>query len=137
MAVAYGPRRFNALTAFMILCGLGAGYWCWRFFPAYFDGWTVDHALREAASGSYKAARLSEPTRSKQLKLLVDGARETIVQKAHVTDPDLLVNMDLDGDIATVSADYSVVITHPYINKTTTLHFHRTATTNTKRVDWD
>ena len=40
MAVAYGPRRFNALTAFMLLCALVAAYWVWRFFPAYFDGWT-------------------------------------------------------------------------------------------------
>lgn len=137
MAVAYGPRRFNALTAVLLLCALGVGYWFWRFFPAYFDGWTVDHALREAASSCYKVARLPEPTRTKQLTLIVDQARETIVKKANVTDPDLFVNMDLDGDIATLSADYSVVITHPYINKTTTLHFHRAASTNVKRVDWD
>jgi hypothetical protein len=137
MAVAYGPRRVNALTVFLLLLAMGAGYWVWRFFPAYFDGWTVDHALHEAASSSYKVARLPEPTRSQQLKLIVDLARENIVKKANVTDPDLFVNMELEGDIATVSADYSVVVTHPYINKSTTLHFHRAESTNIKRVDWE
>lgn len=137
MAVAYGPRRFNALTAFMILCALAAGYWVWRFFPAYFDSWTVDHALREASSASYRVARLPEPTRSQQLKIIVEQARENIIKKANVTDPDLYVDMNLDGDIATVSAEYSVVVTHPYINKKTTLHFHRSESTNIKRVDWE
>jgi hypothetical protein len=137
MAVAYGPRRFNALTAFMLLCALGAVYWVWRFFPAYFDGWTVDHALREAASTSYQVARLPEPTRSQQLKIIVERAREDIIKKANVTDPDLYVDMNLDGDVATVSADYTVVVVHPYINKTTTLHFHRAASENIKRVDWE
>ncbi len=137
MAVAYGPRRFNALTAFMLLCALAAAYWVWRFFPAYFDAWTVDHALHEAASTSYKVARLPEPTRSQQLKLIVELARENIVKKANVTDPDLYVGMNLDGDIVTVSAEYSVVVEHPYINKRTTLHFHRAESTNIKRVDWE
>ncbi|MDB4970755.1 MAG: hypothetical protein JWN44_6444 [Myxococcales bacterium] len=135
---SYGqPRRLNALTAVMILCGLAAGYWMWRFFPAYFDGFTVDHVLRETASATYKLSRLGEPERSKQLKILLDKARIDIIKLGNVTDPELTVNLDLEGVNVTVSADYTVPITHPVINKTTMLHFHKVEIADVKKVQWE
>ena len=59
----------------MILLGLAAGYWVWRFFPAYFDGWSVDHVLKEAASKTYRLNRLHEPERTKQLTELVEKTK--------------------------------------------------------------
>lgn len=136
--VTYGqPRRLNAVTVFMLLCAAAAGYWMWRFFPAYFDGWTVDHILHESASACYRLAHLNDAIRAQELKKLVDKTRADIVQQASVTDPDLTVNLDLDGDLASISADYSVVVTHPFIDKTTTLHFHKVETADTKRVNWN
>lgn len=136
--VSYGqPRRLNSVTFIMILMGLAAGYWVWRFFPAYFDGWTVDHLLLEAANASYKLSRLNEPDRSKALKDLVDKTRNDIIKQANVTDPDLSVNLDLEGDKVAVTADYNVIITHPIIEKTTTLRFHRVETADVKRVNWE
>jgi hypothetical protein len=139
MATYAQPRRLNLVTAIMILIGLGAGYWLWRFFPAYFDGWTVDHILRETASATYKLVRLREPERTKELKAMLDKARADIVRLGHVDDPDLQVNLDLDLDhnMATVTADYSVVVTHPHLSKTTTLHFHKVEKTSIKRVEWE
>lgn len=135
---SYGqPRRLNAVTVFMLLCVAAGAYWMWRFFPVYFDGWTVDHELHEAASACYKLSHLNDSEKSKQLKALVDKTRADIVQQAHVTDPDLAVNLDIDGDTATLSADYSVVVTHPFIDKTTTLHFHKVDTADIKRVNWN
>jgi hypothetical protein len=135
---AYGqPRRFNVVTAILILMGLGAGYWLWRFFPVYFDGWTVDHILRETASATYKLARIAEPGRSKQLKAMVDKAREDIVKLAHVDDPELTVNLEIEDNNAIVTADYKVIVSHPYIAKTTTLHFHKVEVTSIKRVEWE
>jgi hypothetical protein len=135
---SYGqPRRLNAVTAIMILIGLGAGYWMWRFFPAYFDSWTVDHVLRETAAATYRLVRIAEPGRTRELKAMLDKARADIMRLGHVDDPDLLVNLNLDGDFATLSADYQVVVTHPIIHKTTTLHFHKVAQTSIKRVEWE
>jgi len=135
---SYGqPRRLNAVTITMILLGLAAGYWVWRFFPAYFDGWSVDHLLKEAASKTYRINMLGEPERGKQLKILVDKTREDIIKQGNVTDPDLVVNLDLDGNNVAVSADYNVVITHPGISKTTTLHFHKSEAADIKRVNWE
>ena len=135
--MSYGPRRFNTVTLIMLLCALAAGYWVWRFFPAYFDGWSVDHLLKEAASKTYKLNQRTEPERTKLLTELVDKTRADIAKQGNVTDPDLKVNLDIEGDNVAVSADYSVVISHPLVSKTTTLHFHKSETANIKRVDWE
>ena len=137
MATYGQPRRFNTVTIFMILCGLAAGYWVWRFFPAYFDGWSVDHLLKEAASKTYRLNRLQEPGRTKQLTELVEATKNEIRKQANVTDPDLTVNLDIDGDKVAVSADYHVVVTHAVGNYTTTLHFQKSETADIKKVDWD
>jgi hypothetical protein len=135
---SYGqPRRLNVVTFVMILMALAAGYWLWRFFPAYFDGWSVDHLLKEAASKTYRLNRLDEPERTKELTALVNKTKADIAKQGNVTDPDLLVNLDIDGNNVAVSADYKVVITHPYINKTTTLHFHRSESADIKKVNWE
>jgi hypothetical protein len=137
MATYGQPRRLNTVTIVMILLGLAAGYWVWRFFPAYFDGWSVDHLLKEAASKTYRLNMLGEPERSKQLKILVDKVHDDIVKQASVTDPDLVVNLDLEGNNVAVSADYNVVITHPLVTRTTTLHFHKSESADVKRVNWE
>ena len=135
--MSYGPRRFNSVTLIMLVLGLAAGYWVWRFFPAYFDGWSVDHLLKEAASKTYKLNQRTEPERTKLLTELVDKTRADIVKQGNVTDPNLKVNLDIDGDNVAVSADYSVIVTHPLVNQTTTLHFHKSETANIKRVTWE
>ena len=137
MATYGQPRRLNSVTIVMLLLALAAGYWVWRFFPAYFDGWSVDHLLKEAASETYRINRLNEPERTKRLTELVDKTRADIAKQGNVTDPDLKVDLDIEGNNVAVSADYSVVVTHPMINKTTTLHFHKTETADIKRVNWE
>jgi hypothetical protein len=137
MATAYGPRRLNVVTVGLLVGLAGLGYWMWRFFPAYWDGWTVDHILKEGASAIYRANRLSEPARTTALNELADKARADIQKKAHVTDPDLEVKLDIDGDQAALSARYEVVITHPLITRTTTLHFFKKQTADIKAVVWD
>jgi hypothetical protein len=136
--VAYGqPRRVNVVTLTLLGLLLAGGYWMWRFFPVYFEAWTVDHVLKELASAMYRANRLNEPERSKTMKALVDKARADIVRQANVTDPDLTVNLEIDDTSATVSADYSAVVTHPAIARTTTITFHRQETANIKPVVWE
>jgi hypothetical protein len=137
MATYGQPRRLNTVTIIMILMGLAAGYWIWRFFPAYFDGWNVDHLLKESASKTYRLSRLQEPERTKQLTVLVDKTRADIMKQGNVTDPDLSVNLNLEGDDVAVSADYNVVITHPLVTRTTTIHFHKSETADIKKVKWE
>jgi hypothetical protein len=136
--VSYGqPRRLNAFTVTLLILFLAGGYWLWRFFPAYFDAWTVDHVLKEAATSVYNVSRMREPERTQRLKEIADKARADAIKLGHVTDPDLNVELNLDGDKATVRAEYQVIVTHPYIHRTTTLRFVRTAQSNVKRVDWE
>lgn len=134
----YGaPRRLNVVTLTMLVLALGAGYWFWRFFPAYFDSWTVDHALREAANAIYKASRLRDPDRSRELKDIVNRCRKEIVEKAGIKDPELEVEIEFDDENAFAMANYKVVVTHPGTTRTTTLHFKRKERANIKQVRWD
>ena len=136
--MAYGePRRINALSVTLFLCFAAAAYWAWRFFPAYFDAWSVDHILKEAASQTYRANRLGDSARMDQLKIIVDDARKKIVKQVGILDPELTVNLNVDGDKAVMTADYSLVVTHPGISYVTHLHMHREESANIKFVKWD
>jgi hypothetical protein len=138
--VAYGqPRRLNALTVSLLLVAAGSGYWLWRFAPAYVDAWSVDHVLKQTAVAVYQANMLAEPGRTQALHELADKARADIVSQAGVRDPELQVNLDVDEShhVATVSADYHVVITLPGIDRTTALHFQRARSANIERVKWE
>jgi hypothetical protein len=136
--VEYGsPKRINAVSITFLLLLTAAGYWMWRFFPAYFDGWSVDHILKETAAAIYRANRLREPERTETLKELVDKAKSNIVKNVGITDPDLDVGLEIEETKATMTAEYSVIITHPMISKTTTLHFKKAQEANIKTVKWD
>jgi hypothetical protein len=136
--VEYGkPRRLNWFSGTLILLAVGFGYFMWRFFPYYLDAWTVDHVLRETATAVYRANRMNEPDRTTTLRQLLDKAKEDIRKQAGIQDPELTVGVDIEGDSALMSAEYSVVVTHPLVDRTTRLHFHREEKADIKRVDWD
>jgi hypothetical protein len=137
MASYGGPRRINAVSIVLVLLAAAGGYWMWRYFPVYFDAWSVDHILKEAASETYRANRLNEGSRMEQLKLIVDGAKAKIIKQVGIHDPELTVDLNVDGDKATMTADYTVRVTHPVIDKTSKIHFHREEQANIKFVKWD
>lgn len=131
------PRRLNLVSSFMLLSLLVLVYVAWCFGPVYLNAWTVDHLLTEAASSTYRISHYAEPERSQGLKQLLDQTRAAIQTQAQVTDPDLALNLDLDGDLATVSADYSVVVPLQFTARSRRLQFHRQARANIKTVKWE
>lgn len=136
--VKYGaPRRLNSFSVTLILLALAFGYFMWRFFPTYLDAWTVDHILKESATQVYRANRLREPERTETLTAIVRKAQSDIRQQASVHDPELKVSLNILENSASMSADYTSIVTHFAVNKTTTLHFHREETANIKTVNWD
>jgi hypothetical protein len=138
MTTSYGqPRRLNSVTVFLALLAMVGGYWMWRFFPVYFDAWTVDHVLKELASKMYRANRLNEPLRTKTMRELLDKARADIGKQTNITDPDLSIDLEIEGNSATVTAEYDTVVTHPGVNRTTPIHFKRVETANIKAVNWE
>jgi hypothetical protein len=136
--VEYGkPKRLNAVSATMLVLALGGGYWMWRFFPAYFDAWTVDHILRESATQVYRANRMQEPDRTNTLRDIVDKAKADMRKQAEIQDPDLTVGLNVDDANAILTADYTVRVTHPVLASPTVLHMHREEKADVKKVDWD
>jgi hypothetical protein len=131
------PRRINSFSVTLALMALALGYWAWRFFPVHFDSWTVDHILKESASQCYRANRLREPERTTTLTDIVNKAKADIRRQTGITDPELVVNLNIEETTASMSAEYQVIVTHPLVSKTTTLHFQRKENADIKVVNWD
>jgi len=131
------PSRFNSVTITLLLLAIAGGYWMWRFFPAYFDAWSVDHLLKEASSTMYRLNRLKEPLRTTEMKKSLDKLRVDIMKKGNVTDPDLDVQLEIDGNLATVTATYQLTVVLAPSNKKVVLHMNRRETANVKAVNWD
>jgi len=133
--MASGPRSFNIVSFVLLLMMAGGGYWVWKFFPVYFTAWEVDHVLADGASASYKVSRQGEPLRSKSKQELIERMRKQVVELG-VTDPEMTVDLEFDGETANVTCDYTVVVNHPVGDKVTVMEMHRAATADIKRVDW-
>ena len=131
------PRRFNAVSLFMFLLVAGAAYWLWLFFPVYWDAWTVDHCLHEGAAAMYQANRITEPDRSKEMRKILQKVQADCIRLAHINDPTFDVALELGGDWASLTGDYSVPVRHPIGNWVTIVHLHRVEKANIKQVHWD
>ena len=129
------PRRLNFVT--LLLCaGLAAGgYWMWKFFPVYWTGWQVDHLLAEAGAETYQIARMQSPERERR-KLQIEEQTRDKVAALGIDDPELKVAIAIEGDSATVTADYEAVVKHPIGGKQSVITLHRSAVTDLKRVRW-
>lgn len=134
--MAKGPSRFNSVTLLLILVFAAGGYWVWKFFPHYFRAWQVDHILADGASQSYKISRMTEPLQSRSRTELVETMR-TKINALGIEDPDLAVGLDFQGELVTVTADYSVQVNHPVADKVTIMSMHRVANGDLKKVVWD
>ena len=73
------PSGVNFVSLLLLIAVIGAGYWGWKFFPHYWNGWQVDHVLQDGAMKTYKIQRLAEPFRSQARQALVDEMRNRIV----------------------------------------------------------
>ncbi len=131
------PRRLNIVSGILLLLLAGAGYWSWKFLPAYLEAWSVDHILKEQVSRVYKIMMMGEPDKTNELTKLVETAKADIKKKAGVTDAGIVVHLNVDVTVATLTADYKVRVNHDWFNRTSVMQMHRVATADIKRVDWD
>jgi hypothetical protein len=133
------PRLLNSVSITMLIIALCGGYWGWRFFPSYWDSWTVDHHLQEGAASVYGLIGAQAPNENNEssLKDLVDTTRKKILEAVPIADPNFAVNLDVKPGVgATMTADYDVYIEHPLIEKKTKIHFHRVGEADLKQVKW-
>jgi hypothetical protein len=131
------PRKLNSVSVVMLVLFAAAGYWMWVFFPVYWDAWTVDHQLREAASSCYRINKIAEPNRSQELRKVLKKVQEDSIRLAHIRDPDFDVTLDIEGDTLFIHATYKVTVKHPVGNFVTVLDMKRTEKANIKQVSWD
>jgi hypothetical protein len=131
------PRRFNVVSMIMLLILASGAYWLYLFFPVYWDAWTVDHSLHEGAAAMYQANKITEPDRTKEMQRILVKVRADCIRLAHITDPTFDVKLELTGDSATLSGDYTVSVPHPIGNWVSVVHLHRAETANIKQVHWE
>jgi hypothetical protein len=129
------PRRFNWVTTILLLALAGGGYWLWKFFPIYFTAWQVDHALSEGTARTYSIVRMPEPSRSSAIRDIEAQVQAHIVALG-ISDPEMSLRIEMTDRTASAVCDYTVVVQHALVAKTSAVHLHRTATTDLKRVDW-
>jgi hypothetical protein len=118
--VKKGPRRFNVVTALLMLVAAALGYAGAKFGPIYWRNYKVDAALSSLAQ---QAINLDPwDPRGKREKILLEAHRQIVGlgvdgSRLHVYFDDLHQHL---------YADYTVVVRHP-LGQTTTLGFRRSA----------
>ena len=92
--------------------------------------------LHDGAMRTYKIQRLDEPMRSQERQKLVETMREKVVGLG-VDDPEMSVDLEVEGEEVTVTCDYAVEVHHPVAEKISVIVMHRKSHGDLKRVDWD
>jgi hypothetical protein len=116
------PRRFNLVSFLLLLLAAAAIYGAVQFSPAYYRKWEAQGIISESANAVYprrfvqgwKATEFQEEVKERTIREL---------RKAGIDDPGLQVRIEADRHQVKVGASYAEHVVHPFIDKTTVLHF--------------
>lgn len=116
------PGKLNAVSIFIVLIILAAGYSLVQFGPPYYRKWKVKGVLSEAANKVYPRRFVTGETESIMLEEIRTWTYKEM-RRVGVKDPGLQVDVNKNADVIGAGADYRERINHPVVKKTTTLHF--------------
>ena len=129
--------RVSILLTLIILLILGSlGYTVWRFVPVYLGAWEVDSVLATQVAQVYRINRLNEPRRSEAEHTLVDETR-TKIEALGISDPELAVTLDYQGESVLMRCDYRIELRHPFLLRPTQLQMHRSAKSDLRSLAWE
>ena len=121
-----GPSSFNFFTLVFLAVVGGSIYATWKVFPVYWQAWEVDRVLADGANRAYPVSRLKElGPRADATRQLVANLRREIAERG-VSDPEMEVVLNFDGDRVDLTCDYRAIITHPLVERYSVLRMHRT-----------
>jgi len=122
-----GPSSFNLFSLLLLAVVGGSIYSTWKVFPVYWQAWEVDRVLADGASRAYPVSRLRElGPRADATRQLVAALRREVGEKG-VSDPEMDVGLNFDGDRVDLTCDYRAIITHPLVERYSVLRMHRAA----------
>ena len=103
-------------------------YFLVQFGPPYYRKWKVKGMLSESANRLFNKRQLI--VRGDAQDLVEKVKKETLaaIIRIGVKDPSIKVGVQAAPSHVTVTADYTVRIEHPLVNKVTTLRFRPTNT---------
>jgi hypothetical protein len=117
------PRKFNFISLLMILVAIAVGYVVIQFLPSYYRKWKAKGVLAEAANSIYPRRFISGMASTEFMSKIQTDALNRLRNEVGIEDTGMTVRAYKDKDNATVSADYRERINHPFVGKTTVLHF--------------
>lgn len=117
------PRKFNFVSFLMILAAIAVAYVAFQFIPPYYRKWKVKGLLAESVNAMYRRRFITGHAETEYLSQVQNKALNRLRNEGGIQDTALTVRAYKDKNTATVSADYRERITHPFVGKTTVLHF--------------
>ena len=122
MADVKQPRKLNVVSFLLLAAVMAALYSAVKFGPAYWRKWKVQGVLSATANVIYPRRRDVAAGTADLRQVREDTVRQ--LRELGITDPALRVDFSANAREIIVSADYQEQVTHPFVNKTTSLHFH-------------
>ena len=116
------PRSINSVSVLMALALLAAGYSGYQFGPHYYHKWKARGILSDAANRAYPK-RMTEGWDRQNFITELKVKTEKKLKEMGIDDPKLDVTITYGKTAITAQASYVVIITHPFIDKKTTLYF--------------
>ena len=116
------PKRVNFVSFFLMLLGLGLSYSVFKFGPPYYRKWKTQTILSESAVRVYPKRFLSGDGESEFFNKLRQETEKQL-REVGIEDPRLQVSISKTSQEIEARAEYEERIQHPFIGKSTVLHF--------------
>lgn len=117
------PRKFNFVTFLLLLLAIAMAYVAFQFIPPYYRKWKVKGLLADSVNSMYRRRFITGPAEAEYLSEVQTKALDRLRNEGGIEDKALTVRAYKDKKTATVAADYRERIAHPFVGKTTVLHF--------------
>jgi hypothetical protein len=118
------PRRFNVVSALLLLVALAAGYAGYKFVPVYWKARKIDQALDEIKMPATTFHRKPEEFRRTEGDKIIAKAIATLYDMGVEDEDDQPLQVWFEPDYSALNAKYKVIVTHP-VGKPTVLVMER------------
>lgn len=119
------PRRFNVVSAALLLIVLAAGYAGAKFIPVYWKARKVDEALDEVKLPAAQFYRMNEEVKRVQSEKILAQAISRLREMGIEDQPDQPLQVWFGPEYSSLNAKYEVIVTHPAVLKPTVIVLER------------
>ena len=119
------PRRFNVVSAALLLIVIAAGYAGTKFIPVYWKARKVDEALDEVKLPAAQFYRMNDEVKRVQSEKILAQAISRLREMGIEDMPDQPLQVWFGENYSSLNAKYEVIVTHPAVLKPTVIVMER------------